>query len=402
MFYTFDEFLEDLEINRNDDSDIGIDADTAYGADFDLGSDDIDAVDYPMELDLAGSDISDTYLQEVDLDGDGIDDSIFQALDLDDDGFNESFEITSFGDSTGDGILDTVITETYMDTDGSGAIDTIVSEIGVDEDQSGSFDAIQIDVFTDTDDSGEFDDLSTMYFENIDDDDDFEYMFAGEDFDIDGEYDAVTQMQDFDDDGMFEEIVDPGETEYYDTFDPEQADPDMVIGDPVGDAENWHVQETSSTCGIASQEIVLEQLTGKEFDEGELADIAEANGWYMDEIGTPPEDMGNLLEYMGMDVERSVLNDVSDIENCLNNGGKVIVGVDSSELWLNENNDFVCGMSADHVVQVTGIDYTNPDSPMVILNDSGVANGAAATLPLEEFMEAWEDSGFYMIEAYNN
>lgn len=57
-------------------------------------------------------------------------------------------------------------------------------------------------------------------------------------------------------------------------------------------------------------------------------------------------------------------------------------------------------MDADHAVQVTGIDMSNPDQPMVILNDPGAANGGGAMVPVDAFVDAWEDSGCFMVEAY--
>ncbi|MBQ8015501.1 MAG: hypothetical protein IJ264_04865, partial [Clostridia bacterium] len=52
---------------------------------------------------------------------------------------------------------------------------------------------------------------------------------------------------------------------------------------------------------------------------------------------------------------------------------------------------------ADHAVQVIGIDYSDPDNPMVILNDSGHPDGCGEMVPLDDFVDAWEDSGCQMI-----
>jgi hypothetical protein len=38
---------------------------------------------------------------------------------------------------------------------------------------------------------------------------------------------------------------------------------------------------------------------------------------------------------------------------------------------------------------------SDPGHPMVIINDSGVPNGAAVKYPLNQFTDAWENSGFY-------
>ena len=53
----------------------------------------------------------------------------------------------------------------------------------------------------------------------------------------------------------------------------------------------------------------------------------------------------------------------------------------------------------NHAVEVIGIDYSSPE-PMVIINDSGTMDGHAITVPASQFMDAWEDSGYYCVEAY--
>lgn len=69
-------------------------------------------------------------------------------------------------------------------------------------------------------------------------------------------------------------------------------------------------------------------------------------------------------------------NDIDDIRECLESGGKVIVSIDADEIWFGESDDlFTPGDGPNHAVEVIGIDYSNPDEPMVILNDSGNPNG---------------------------
>jgi hypothetical protein len=112
------------------------------------------------------------------------------------------------------------------------------------------------------------------------------------------------------------------------------------------------------------------------------------------------EDVGNILEAYGINVDRHQGGTIQDIEQCLQNGGDVIVGVDADEIWYRDNDTFGPGDDANHAIEVIGIDYSNPDQPMVILNDSGTPDGCGSMVPLDQFMDAWEDSGFYMVEAY--
>lgn len=327
----------------------------------------------------------DTYL--VDLDGDGQYDAVEQdiLLDTDGDGFLDTILTELQIDSNGDGIVDTLVSVENYDSDGDGIIDTSVEFMDADGD--GIPDYSVITVGQDTDGDGIID-----------------VMQIGEDYDGDGTLDAITDFADIDGDGVMDPLDGSalaGGAPAYENFDPADSNNSGVVGDPAEAMENWHWQETNSSCAVASQEFVLETLTGRDFTEAELRDLAEQNGWYDPDGGTPMDDVGNILEHMGLNVNKSQGNSIEDIEKCLANGGEVIVGVDSSELWEGESDDFFGpGMGADHAIQVIGIDHSNPGEPMVIINDSGCSNGCGAVVPLSEFMDAWEDSGCFMVEAY--
>jgi hypothetical protein len=119
------------------------------------------------------------------------------------------------------------------------------------------------------------------------------------------------------------------------------------------------------------------------------------------------DDVGNLLEHYGVPVEQHHGATIADIENALAEGDGVIVGVDGGEL-SNPEFDFdqplvdyqgIPGQGADHAVQVVGLDYTDPDNPMVIINDPGSSDGQGKAIPLEAFLAAWEDSGNFLVTA---
>ena len=184
---------------------------------------------------------------------------------------------------------------------------------------------------------------------------------------------------------MYDGEADGGKYFYYDVF--------------TGDAmESWHVQ-SGNTCAVVSQEFALESIFDREFDEDELRELAEDNGWYNN--GTSMEDVGKIMEYYGANVEQSIGNSLDDLKESLAQGNQVIVGVDADELWSGQNEEmFGPGMDADHAIQVIGFDESDMANPMVIINDSGVANGQGVMVPAEEFLDAWEDSGCFMVEAY--
>ena len=286
-------------------------------------------------------------------------------------------------DNDGDGYDETFINETLYDTDGDGYVDTVKTTQEIDANGDGLAD------------------YSAIRLEHINAEGEY-HLYALEDMNGNGTFETVSLGLDGDDDGNFENVYYHSALEdAYTPFDAENADMDAVVGNPLDAADSWHQQETGSSCAIASPEFVLEQFFDHDFTESELRDLAEENGWYTPGGGTPMNDVGNILEHFGLNVERSVNNSLEDLEKCLSEGGQVIVGIDADELWEGSSDDFYGpGMGANHAIQVIGVDHTEPDNPMVIINDSGTESGQCAAIPAELFMDAWEDSGNFMVTAF--
>lgn len=168
----------------------------------------------------------------------------------------------------------------------------------------------------------------------------------------------------------------------------------IVIGRP---GDEYH-QAYADTCAIKSQQIILNEF-GIPVSEDQCVKFSYEHGWYSGD-GTSFEDVGNLLEHGGIPCHRKVDANVFDIVNELSLGHKIIVGVDSEELWGNPFmgwlNDFFCGETPDHAVIVSGIDTSNPDNVMVYITDPGNGDRNRA-YPLDQFMNAWADSQCYMV-----
>jgi len=182
--------------------------------------------------------------------------------------------------------------------------------------------------------------------------------------------------------GLHNEIAEPREMQ------------DCIFGNPEADIENWHPQLESNSCAVACQEYIAEQLLDSDFSEEKMIDFAERKGWYRPETGTTIGDIGKLLESMGLEVERGMQYSVSDLAEELETDGKVIVGVNNMILENPEYADFP-GITANHAVQVIGIDASDPENISVILNDPGGENGKGRIIPMKTFQRAWETSNNY-------
>ena len=161
-------------------------------------------------------------------------------------------------------------------------------------------------------------------------------------------------------------------------------------------------QQFDDTCAIKSQQLILEDF-GIDVSETELVSISCAKGWY-DGEGTSPKDVGNLLQLAGIPVSRQSGN-VFNLMNELAQGHKVIVGLDANELWYNETldekminlyNDVFGPQGGNHALVVMGIDTSDPNNVQVIVKDPGTGEDGKP-YPLNEFMDAWADTQFYMV-----
>lgn len=377
-------------------------------------------------FDFNGDGFLDTMAVMDDYNGDGVIDGVSYYTDSNYDGYYE--QISSVGDTNNDGFVDAFVSQ--YDTDGDGYMET--TEKMYDYDQDGFYDSrktyqdwnydgqaeVVTDEYTDKDGVHTFE---TNVDSNSDGFTDESYQEQRMDFDGDGFEESSYMEMDYDGDGNPDSsgyfYIDPLSNEYYpveswgaipssslvelDNFDPSQSDPELVAGNPAASMDEWEFQGDTQRCALYSQKFVIEELTGKDIPIEDIVDLASENGWFSEDSGTASLNMTKVLEAYGIENEMSFHNDVDDIKNCLENGGKVIVSIDSDQVWYGEDSNlFSPADAANHAVEVIGIDYSNPDEPMVILNDSGSPNGCGEMIALDVFEDAWAAGDKQMVECY--
>lgn len=167
-----------------------------------------------------------------------------------------------------------------------------------------------------------------------------------------------------------------------------------IIGTPL----NPYQQAYSDTCAIKSQQLILSEF-GVQVTEEQLVEYSAEHGWYNGN-GTQMSDVGKILADAGIPCTQSQGANIYDLANELSQGHKVIVAVDSGELWesgiMDWIKDIFVGDTPDHALIVAGIDMTDPNNPMVILTDPGTGQ-PAEPYPLDKFMDAWGDSQNFMV-----
>ena len=388
----------------------------------------------------------DMVVMAEDTNGDGVPDHVVAIYDNDFDGREDL--ISEWKDTDGDGMMDTIVDEhlrsdgsTYykqtvvdanadgnpeiieeqIDTNNSGKFDTYslqydengdglidYAQRGLDTDGDGKFDSLRI--YEDTTGNGHLDTMTELF--DSDGDHDLDMAKIHYDYDGDGKEDymqickydpetgTVTPVNDA---PSYGDAMDVTDTSLGLQFQPSENYPEDVVGDPSASMTHWRQQPDATSCALHSQMFIIEEFTGQDIDFNQFAHDAQANGWY-GPGGTQPLNLNKMLDYYGIENEMSFHNDISDIEECLNEGGRVVVAVNADEYWHGQNTGdlFSPTARANHAVEVIGIDYSDPDNPMVILNDSGTPDGRGLMVPLDDFMDAWEDSACQMVKCYPN
>jgi hypothetical protein len=171
-----------------------------------------------------------------------------------------------------------------------------------------------------------------------------------------------------------------------------------IVGNPLEDAQRWHKQEHPMSCAVACQEFVAEGLLKEDYSEERMRAFARRQGWFSED-GTTPEDAGKLLEAAGLEVRREERCGLEDIVEVLENGGKVMTSVNNMVLQ-NPLYQWLPGYTANHMVEVTGVDRSDPAHVRISLNDPGVENGAGIVYSLERFETAWSTGNHFMVSAY--
>ncbi|MBL6459379.1 C39 family peptidase [Belnapia sp. T6] len=164
-----------------------------------------------------------------------------------------------------------------------------------------------------------------------------------------------------------------------------------LVGDPERDAQHWQHQDTGFTCAIVAQLGIIETFTGTAVTEAQLVYDATVNGWLTD-AGTYLPDMGKLLDKYGVPNHTKTDATIEDLVAELAAGHRVIVTIDSGELWGADGP--LDPQIADHAIWVTGMDLSDPANPKVIINDSGDPNGGGKSYDLRHFADSWSRGGY--------
>jgi hypothetical protein len=178
-------------------------------------------------------------------------------------------------------------------------------------------------------------------------------------------------------------------------------DAGTTIGEPNTDAYWWNQQTASDTCAVVAQQGVLESLLGHDVPQEDIVRVASENGWYVPGEGTSPDCMGNVLEEFGVSIEKGYDYSVGNLYDALLAGNKVLVGLDGNEIWFPEHSPDGVSLNqpgtTGHAVWVTGIASDETGRLCVIVNDSGTPIGRENKIPIDDFLNAWDDCGNFAV-----
>ena len=148
-------------------------------------------------------------------------------------------------------------------------------------------------------------------------------------------------------------------------------------------------------CAILCEEFVLHYF-GVHKQMAELKATASGIGWLSGE-GLDMRELGSISQAYGLTVRKNAGASLLDIAADIRQGYQVIVAVDGGELIgdpVEERvEDVVAGGVTDHCVVVLSVSATDDQ---VVVYDPAVGV-IPLTLSVSRFMDAWEDSNYYMV-----
>ncbi|MCF2530632.1 hypothetical protein [Yinghuangia soli] len=177
------------------------------------------------------------------------------------------------------------------------------------------------------------------------------------------------------------------------------------VGDPLADAAYFHEAENPVNTPLVTEGQIIEKLTGTPFNEEALAAQAENAGFFDPELGMTNTDVGSLLELHGIETETVYDADMDTIMNALESGDPVMAVVDVNETGI-PMRDVVTGEPIEQnpsvmgSVWVTGVDVQPDGSVYVLVNDPGWPEGQTQAIAIEDFANAWEESGNQAVIAH--
>lgn len=181
----------------------------------------------------------------------------------------------------------------------------------------------------------------------------------------------------------------------------------MEIEYPISKPEydivsDYAAQAGRKLCVIYAEHYIL-QAFGYSISLDELLSIAKQNKWIKHQ-GIQFKNIGKLLEYFSVEVERKTHASLADLQNALQQGHQVIVGVDAGELFaismlkkIEEKIEDWFEQHPDHALIVTDVKLiSESNGKITVLNIDG-DQAKSWTIPVAQFMDAWEDSNNYMV-----
>lgn len=151
----------------------------------------------------------------------------------------------------------------------------------------------------------------------------------------------------------------------------------------------------NNLCDIRCEGYALRKF-GIDVSDEQLESDAREHGWLTDN-GTKLMNVGNLCELHNLHVSRQIEANLRDVKESLLKEQTVIVSVDEGELVGNEvledYEDRAIGKFPDHVVIITAYDEQSQTITIFDPNTPQVSD----QYPVDQFMDAWNDSNNYMI-----
>jgi hypothetical protein len=183
------------------------------------------------------------------------------------------------------------------------------------------------------------------------------------------------------------------------------VDMEMVMGQEIKVANKRAAKAGRNLCVVFAEHYIL-QVRNCPVDLDSLVSTAIHRKW-LGRKGIKFKNIGKILELFEVEVDRRMNGTLADIEKALAKGYQVIVGVDAGELFpgtglkkFKEKVEDLFEQRPDHALIVTAVNKDKKGREIELLN---IENNKPVhySLPRNQFMDAWKDSGYYWVVIKN-
>ena len=176
-------------------------------------------------------------------------------------------------------------------------------------------------------------------------------------------------------------------------------DEDFIYGDIEQGREGWFYEPAPTRNLIAWDIILAKQIAGREAEEQEIYSRLEKLTYFNEECGCSLGDFEKLLASQGFIMEQYDGLSMRETMELLETEGRLLCAVNTG-IITDHIDAKLRGLMADCMVEVIGMDISNPENIRIYYNILTEKDGCGKSCRWDSFQNAWKTSSRYALFVY--